>query len=661
MDVTQGVFKNTTIYGMTFIDKYSGIKTIITSEGYTSQFLDNINTNTSQTSTIISDDTTYYNNVEDCTLTNCNIETGRFINCNINGNTDKSNYIKNGYFSGCTFLNYTIDDGKFINCIIDDTNYFNNGFLDNENSDFKWTKPWTSGVWNSGVFDNPYGWYGGTFNGGTFQNSFWSGGTANGGTFVGITWFDGIVRYADFIDNCIFKNGVFNDGTFTNSLFNGGFFNDGVITNSDISGDISKVVINGGNIFDCNIYDNVDINDGVFSNDSDTYAIYNANVYNANMSNLDIIGGNFYNGKYNNINFYGGDLYNGFYYNITSSILSVLSEDGNKLIMEDNNYELNENTTDNLISGVTIHNGIFRNSMLSNTTIKNGNFTNCYSNNCIFDYSVYTDGNMLDCVWNDGYWNDGTFISNLINSGTSNTLSISVTYPPTGTTTTTTLIPTTTTTTTTTIVDFIITDITYNSSLNSLNIYFNGCPTGATTMIIYEYSTGYTSDNQSSGGIISPRQFSLSGIPHTGLTFILLATGSIIPMYSNSYYYDNSIPVTTTSTTINYNMFIHGISQGPDGGQIGSSNIFKAVISMSSLPNVGILSSNDIIVNGYLAESENLSNSITFELTIPAGSNTVESGFILTTPSSSSSDCVITSVSPLIVSGYDSNNYNVTF
>ena len=35
MDVTQGVFKNTTIYGMTFIDKYSGIKTIITSEGYT--------------------------------------------------------------------------------------------------------------------------------------------------------------------------------------------------------------------------------------------------------------------------------------------------------------------------------------------------------------------------------------------------------------------------------------------------------------------------------------------------------------------------------------------------------------------------------------------------------------------------------------------------
>ena len=123
MNVTQGVFKNTNIYGMTFIDKYAGIKTIITSEGYNSQFLSNINTNTSQTSTIISDDTTYYNIVESCTLTNCNIETGRFINCNINGNTNKSNYIKNGYFSGCTFLNYTIDDGKFIDCILDDTNY----------------------------------------------------------------------------------------------------------------------------------------------------------------------------------------------------------------------------------------------------------------------------------------------------------------------------------------------------------------------------------------------------------------------------------------------------------------------------------------------------------------------------------------------------------
>jgi len=573
MNVTQGVFKNTSIYGMTFIDKYSGIKSIITSEGYTSKFLDKANTNTSQTSTVLSDDNTYYNIVEDCSLNNCNIETGRFINCFITGNVDGSNYIKNGYFSGCTFYNYIIDDGKFIDCSIDNTNVFNNGFWDNENSDFEWTKPWTSGVWNSGTFNNPYGWYGGTFNGGTFENSFWSGGTVNGGTFIGIIFSDGLVRSADFIDGCVFEDGVFNNGTFTDSSFNGGYFNGGTMKNSNISGTSVKSVINGGIIFDCNIDGDVDINGGHIENDSIIYSINNANVYNGNFSNLNVVGGNFYNGKYKNINFYGGDIYNGFYSNITSSIFGMLSENYNMLIMENGSTALFEKNSNHLSFGLTIHNGTFRNSFFKDTNIKNGNFTNCDSKDSLFEYGVYTDGNMLDCGWNDGYWNDGSFITTVVNSGVSNSLSIivnSALIPTTTTTTTASSITTTTTsssttttssstTTTTTIAPFTI-----NSVVNRItepgyvDVSFSGVPIGTNQIIIW-CSSGDVFIYNSGLPVIfstpemaynsSPIQFYISTQPKGILKFKLEADIPGTFVYSNIYEYDNSAPATTTTTT----------------------------------------------------------------------------------------------------------------
>ena len=78
MEVTQAVLKYSDIYGVTFNDKYSDIKTIATKNGFNSKF--SVNTGyISQTSTILTNDNGYYNLIEKCKLINCNVKTGKFL------------------------------------------------------------------------------------------------------------------------------------------------------------------------------------------------------------------------------------------------------------------------------------------------------------------------------------------------------------------------------------------------------------------------------------------------------------------------------------------------------------------------------------------------------------------------------------------------------
>ena len=443
MKITQGVLKYCNIYNVKFEDKYSNIKTIKSTENYDSKFASN--SGTSQTSTVLTDNNTYYNIVEHSnilsgkTLYNCDVETGRFLNSTFL--TSNNNYIKDGYFSGCTISSgYTIYGGQFFDCVIDSgctwkEGQWNSGTFNGD---------WYGGVWNSGVFPYPV-WSGGTFNGGTFTNkSIWITGVANGGLFSGCTWNHGLVRNANFI-GCIFKSGTFNNGLFSGGTFNGGTFNNGVMSNSFISGG----TFNGGLVFNCSISGNTEnqsipkIDGGNFSNDK----IYDGQIYNMNGSDLTVYYGKFYNGKYENSTFITGDIYNGLYLNLSGTT-----------------------------SGLTIHNGTFQKSNFIQTNVHNGSFTNCYSENIRWNYGVYTEGSMLfnltGSYWRDGYWNDGTFTAKFPQTGfTSNIITIGDPV------TTTTTLPLTTTTTTPMLLanvfinnascDITITDIQING--NSIN------------------------------------------------------------------------------------------------------------------------------------------------------------------------------------------------
>ena len=393
MKVTQGVLKWSSLYGIVFYDKYLDIKTILTTDNYSSKFKNNV----SQTSTILSNNNIYYNTVENCNLINCDVNNGRFINSKLIGMsgltlglTGITNYINDGYFSGCTISGYIINGGKFYNCIINSNNIWNDGHWTNDNGSSNFSTTWKGGIWNSGVFSDPKGWSGGTFNGGTFiPPAVWYDGIANGGTFSGITWYNGLVRNANFVAGCSFEDGIFNNGSFIDSNFDGGVFNNGTMYNS---------IINNATFYDGNIsgstINNAVINGGNFTN----LTINFCDTFNMNASNITVNDGNFYNGNYNNIIFNGGNIYNGLYTNISGST-----------------------------SNLTIHNGLFTNSFFNSINIHNGNFTNCYSNNVIWQYGVYTEGQMYDSYWYDGYWNDGIFSAILGNTtSTSNTLSISV-------------------------------------------------------------------------------------------------------------------------------------------------------------------------------------------------------------------------------------------
>ncbi len=417
MEVTQGVLKGCNVYSVLFDNKYSNIKTILTTNDQSSKFLATDVGSISQTSTILSSNNMYYNIVEDCNTYYCNIKNGKFINSFLFGISGVT-YIDDGYFSGCTLSGYTINGGNFYNCNIGPSNTWKTGQLDNISGSTTFSPTWNGGVWNSGTFTGD--WSGGTFNGGTFIGKNWYDGVANGGTFdggpSGTTWHNGIVRNAEFID-CKFLDGVFNNGTFSGGTFSGGTFNNGRMTNTSISGGtfyggtISGVTIRGTN---------TEFKGG---NVTDT-KIYDGKFFNINGTNLKVSDGEFYSGNYNNTHFTGGTIYNGLYLNVSGET-----------------------------SGVTIHNGSFKDSNFDRTNISNGNFTNCNSTNLKWKYGIYTEGtmtfNLPGSYWRGGYWNDGAFIAVLPQTGvTSNPITVGA--PPT-TTTTTTFLGTTTTTTTTSI------------------------------------------------------------------------------------------------------------------------------------------------------------------------------------------------------------------
>lgn len=375
MKVTQGVLKYCNIYGITFDDKYSNIKTIVTTDNYNSQFSTVNNASISQTSTSLNNNNSYYNRIESCKLIDCNVENGKFVNSKFIGLSGVTNYINDGYFSGCTFSGFTINGGKFYNCVVYSNNLWENGFWDNTNGTDDFMAKWHDGVWNRGHFNSYYGWSGGTFNNGIFHYpAVWYNGIVNGGTFSGITWYSGLVRTANFI-NSIFKGGVFNNGTITNCTFSGGTFNYGKMVNCNVEGGR----LFGGLISGSTINNNVEVKGSNFNQ----VTVNNGNFYNAVGYNLNVVDGNFYGGTYNSSLFGGGDIYNGTYSDISGS------------------------------SSLTIHNGTFLYSKFNLSHIKNGNFTNCYASNIIWNYGIYTEGEMYNSKWYDGYWNDGVFGSGL--------------------------------------------------------------------------------------------------------------------------------------------------------------------------------------------------------------------------------------------------------
>jgi len=108
-----------------------------------------------------------------------------------------------------------------------------------------------------------------------------------------------------------------------------------------------------------------------------------------------------------------------------------------------------------------------------------------------------------------------------------------------------------------------------------------------------------------------------------------------------------------------YHMIVYANAVGPDGGQSGETNSFKTVVTIVSSPVAGILSNENIIVTGYIYDIENTQNRHNFELIIDSGMFNSESAFVLETSPASDASCVITSISPSSVIGYDFNTYNV--
>jgi uncharacterized protein YjbI with pentapeptide repeats len=334
MKITQAVLKYCNIYGITFNDKYSNIKSIVTSDNYNSKF-----TSDSQTSTILLSDTSYYNRVEKCKLFNCNVENGHFLNSNFIGLSGVTNYINDGYFSGCTFSGYTINGGKFYNCVVHSNNVWENGYWDNANGTVDFRASWHDGVWNRGRFASDQGWTGGTFNGGTFEYpAVWYNGIANGGLFSGATWWRGLVRNATFM-NSQFNGGVFNSGRIINSAIQGGTFNGGNISGSVVTAYYNHTIFNGGSLSGGSLSDmRVEIRGANLNYINTTYCT----IYATNSIGTRLDGATIYGGIFKNCNIESGDIYN-----CTFSNLSGTTGPSSSLI---------------------IHNGTFNNSYLQNAT-----------------------------------------------------------------------------------------------------------------------------------------------------------------------------------------------------------------------------------------------------------------------------------------------------
>jgi uncharacterized protein YjbI with pentapeptide repeats len=388
---TQGVFKYCNISGQTFNDKYSDIRTVATSDTYTSKFTSN---NVSQTTTFLTTNNIFYNRIENCDLYDCNVKNGRFVNCNFYGSIH-NNYINNGFFSGCSFSGYTINNGRFYNCVVNENNLWENGYWDNLNGTVDFRAAWHNGVWNSGRFASVFGWTGGTFNSGSFESpAIWYNGIANGGIFSGITWWSGLVRNASFY-NSVFNGGVFNNGTMNNTVIEGGIFNGGKINNSSIIyAYYNPIIFNGGYLSGGTLNGSSSSMPRIEIRGTEILAtrVGDVDVYNTKTTLADLTDAKIYGGTFFKCKIEGGNIYGGIFYDLSGYTISA---------------EFN------------IHNGTFFYSTFVNpsTIVFNGNFTRCVSHNITWNSGIYSDGKMYGGVWNDGYWNDGYMTGTTWNDG----------------------------------------------------------------------------------------------------------------------------------------------------------------------------------------------------------------------------------------------------
>jgi len=239
------------------------------------------------------------------------IYSGLLNNCNINDGY----IIKGGTFNDCTVSSLTIwKNGKWINNSDD--------IVDNP---FK-CKFWENGTWEGGTFPNSYwndgtfvsgifngDWNNGIFINGTFDESNWSGGTFNDGLFKNSNWYGGIFDNGTF-ENSNWLNGTFNNGLIKeDSNWSDGIFNNGLIKDSNWSDGI----FNNGT-FEKSNWSGGTFNDGVFGEDkfenntNDTKSYWYGGVFHGGqIKNSDWYGGKFYYGSIFNTDWYGGEMYYG--------------------------------------------------------------------------------------------------------------------------------------------------------------------------------------------------------------------------------------------------------------------------------------------------------------------------------------------------------------
>ena len=81
-------------------------------------------------------------------IKDCNVESGKFYNCNLQSNIGLLN-IDNGFYSACTFNNYNIYNGIFHNCTLTQLNFYNGTWRNPEmNIPFPNNSIWYNGCYH---------------------------------------------------------------------------------------------------------------------------------------------------------------------------------------------------------------------------------------------------------------------------------------------------------------------------------------------------------------------------------------------------------------------------------------------------------------------------------------------------------------------------------
>jgi uncharacterized protein YjbI with pentapeptide repeats len=374
---TQGIFKSCHISDVYFDDKYKTVKTLYTTNKFSSKFT----SKKSKTATVYKNKRYYYNQIDRSYLYDCDIDNGQFDNSHFYGS---GNTINDGIFDNCIISGYTINNGNFKNCVIDENCTWNYGIWSSVRGTIDFRTDWLDGVWNSGSFIDKT-WSGGTFNAGifsgtTFGDAIWIDGIVNNGNFYNTIWYNGLVRYGNFY-NSTWSGGTFNDGNFVDSIWSGGTFNNGTFEKESLfangyikGGTFTGSTISDGRVFGGTIYD-CTINDAKFYSNYniDNCTITDAMIHSGTISNSNIMSGNYYNGVYDNVDF-------------KSPIFPATT---------------------------LIHNGQYTDCELNDITIRNGIFNTCVADGVNWKYGIFTDGTFKNGVWNNGIWNDSIFDSTL--------------------------------------------------------------------------------------------------------------------------------------------------------------------------------------------------------------------------------------------------------